>query len=196
MKTQLVVPLFALALAGCGAGKPGAGSTPPAPAPTASLAANPSSIASGGSSTLAWSSTNATSCFASGAWSGVKGTSGSQPTGALTASGNYSLTCTGSGGGTSASASVTVSGAPPPNSYTSNFGIDENPLSEGGKWLQTDATNTKVKVVGGRAFGTQSGLGAFDDSNAYLTGFGDNYEVEGTVWVNPGLLGAGNREVE
>ena len=35
-----------------------------------SLTANPSTIASGGSSTLTWSSTNATSCTASGGWSG------------------------------------------------------------------------------------------------------------------------------
>jgi hypothetical protein len=83
-----------------------------------------------------------------------------------------------------------------PNSYTTNFDIDENPLSEGGKWLHIDSTLSKCKVVGGRAFGTQSGTGAFDDSNAYLTGYGNNYEVEGTVWLNPGLSGPGNREVE
>jgi hypothetical protein len=83
-----------------------------------------------------------------------------------------------------------------PTSYSTNFDLDENPLSEGGKWLHTDSTLTMCKVVGGKAFGTQDGSGAFDDSNAYLTGFGNNYEVEGTVWLNPGLTGPGNREVE
>ena len=72
--------------------------TSPTPAPTVSLAASPSSIASGGSSTLTWSTTNATSCTASGAWTGSKATSGSQSTGALTANASYSLTCTGTGG--------------------------------------------------------------------------------------------------
>ena len=78
------------------------------PVPTVSLAANPTSVTSGGASTLIWSSTNATSCTASGGWSGTKATSGSQSTGALTATGNFTLTCTGTGGSASASATVTV----------------------------------------------------------------------------------------
>ena len=66
-------------------------------------------MASGGTSTLTWSSTNATSCTATGGWSGAKATSGRQSTGALTASTSYSLTCTGAGGTSNvATASVTV----------------------------------------------------------------------------------------
>ena len=42
-------------------------------APTLDIAASPTSIASGDSSTLSWSSANATSCNASGAWSGAQG---------------------------------------------------------------------------------------------------------------------------
>jgi hypothetical protein len=80
-------------------------------APTVSLSANPASVASGGSSTLTWSSTNATSCTASGGWSGAKATSGSVSTGALTASATYNLTCSGSSStSASASTSVTVAG--------------------------------------------------------------------------------------
>lgn len=59
---------------------------------------------------LTWSSTNATSCTASGAWSGTKATSGSQSTGTLTTSSTYNLSCSGSGGSASQSATVTVSG--------------------------------------------------------------------------------------
>ena len=55
-----------------------------------------------------WSSTNATSCAASGGWSGAKSTSGSASTGVLTAATSYTLTCTGSGGSKSETASVTV----------------------------------------------------------------------------------------
>src|SRR5262245_5017994 len=53
------------------------GTTPPPtnPAPTLSFAANPTSVTSGSNSTLTWSTTNATSCSASGAWSGSVGTS-------------------------------------------------------------------------------------------------------------------------
>src|SRR6185295_241859 len=89
----------------------------PAPlAPTVALAGNPASVTSGGSSTLIWSSTDATSCVASGAWSGPEATSGTQPIGPLAADGRYSLTCTGLGGSASASTTVTVSSAtsPPP----------------------------------------------------------------------------------
>ena len=77
--------------------------------PTASLTANPNSVANGGASTLTWSSTNATACAATGGWTGAKATSGTLSTGALTADTSYLLTCAGAGGTSSvASATVTV----------------------------------------------------------------------------------------
>jgi hypothetical protein len=82
-----------------------------APTPTVSISANPTSISSGSSSTLSWSSTNATSCTASGGWSGTLATSGSQSTGALSASTTYGLSCTGPGGSASQSATVSVTPA-------------------------------------------------------------------------------------
>lgn len=80
--------------------------TPPAK-PTVTLTADPTTIDAGESSTLTWSSTNATSCTASGGWSGTKATSGStsvSPTETVT----YTLTCTGPGGTASDDATVTV----------------------------------------------------------------------------------------
>src|SRR5947208_2495351 len=53
----------------------------------------------------------------------------------------------------------------PSGTYSTGFDLNENPLSEGGKWLHTDSTLTVCKAVGGRAFGTQSGTGSYDDSN-------------------------------
>ncbi len=82
------------------------------PAPTVSLAATPTAVASGTGSTLAWNSTNATSCAASGGWSGSRGITGTSATGPLTTTTLYTLVCTGSGGSASSSASVTVN--PPP----------------------------------------------------------------------------------
>lgn len=77
------------------------------PAPTVTFTANPGSINAGQSSTLTWSSTDATGCTASGGWSGGKGTGGNQNvTPSNTTS--YTLTCTGSGGSATASATVTV----------------------------------------------------------------------------------------
>ena len=74
--------------------------------PTASLTANPTSIAPGGSSTLAWGSTSATSCTGAGfsIGGGASGTTSVSP--AVTT--NYSVSCTGSGGTASASATVAV----------------------------------------------------------------------------------------
>jgi len=80
--------------------------TPP-PAPTVSLTASPGTVAAGGSSTLDWTSTNATSCTASGSWSGTKPTSGSQLVGAIVTASTYTLTCDGAGGQAVASTTVT-----------------------------------------------------------------------------------------
>ena len=112
----LLVPVIASVLSACGGGTassatPGSAAST---APTVSLVASPATVANGASSTLTWSSTNATSCTASSGWSGAKATSGTQSTGALTASSSYSLTCSGSGSSGSASATVTVAGTPPP----------------------------------------------------------------------------------
>jgi Subtilase family len=78
---------------------------PPAP-PTLTLAAT--SIAVGASTTITWSSANATACTASGSWSGTLATSGTQtlkPTAAGTDT--YTLVCL-NGAGTSAATSVTL----------------------------------------------------------------------------------------
>lgn len=116
--------LLCLMLAACGGGSDvpsiqgGTPPAPPAPVPTVSLAANPTSVASGGDSILTWSSTNATSCTASDAWSGSKALSGNESTGALTSTSTFGLACTGLGGTANASATVTVPAA------AAIFGLD------------------------------------------------------------------------
>jgi len=84
------------------------------PAPTLTLAA--SSIVVGGSTTITWSSINATSCAASGSWSGTLATSGTQ-TLTPTAVGidTYTLTCANTAG-TSAASSVTLTVTAKPSS--------------------------------------------------------------------------------
>jgi VWFA-related protein len=77
-------------------------------APVVTLSASPTTISSGASSTLSWSTTDATDCTASGGWSGTKATSGSESV-SPSATATYTLTCTGSGGSGNASATVTVS---------------------------------------------------------------------------------------
>jgi hypothetical protein len=90
------------ALTSCTAGS----FTTPPPATTVSLSANPKTISSGQSSTLSWSSTNATSCAGSGfSASGTSGSAVVHPT--VTTS--YSVACTGNAGSASALATVTMS---------------------------------------------------------------------------------------
>ena len=71
--------------------------TPPS-SPTVSLSVTPANISAGEASTLAWTSSDATSCTASGGWVGQRPTSGSAPTGALAVTTGFTLTCTGDGG--------------------------------------------------------------------------------------------------
>ncbi len=113
--------LATLLLAACGGGGEGAGSSA-APAPTVTLASSASSVVSGSSITLTWSSTNARSCTASGGWAGTKATSGSELVGPLNANASYGLSCSGAGGTANQTAFVNVtapaglhitSGAPP-----------------------------------------------------------------------------------
>lgn len=77
------------------------------PMPTVSVSLAPPTVSEGQPSTLTWSTTNASTCSAAGAWAGSRATSGSISV-AQAVAGNYaySLTCTGAGG--SASGSVTL----------------------------------------------------------------------------------------
>jgi len=79
-----------------------------AAAPVVSLTATPTSIESGQAATLNWSSQNATTCTASGGWSGTEQASGSVSTGNLAQTTTYTITCTGSGGSANSSTTVTV----------------------------------------------------------------------------------------
>jgi hypothetical protein len=76
--------------------------------PTVSLAATPTTVASGGTATLVWTTSNASSCTASGGWTGSKPTSGSASTARISADTVYRLSCTGPGGSAVDTATVTV----------------------------------------------------------------------------------------
>lgn len=79
-----------------------------ASAPVVSLTATPTSIQAGQAATLNWSSQNATTCTASGGWSGTEPISGSASTGNLSQTTTYTITCTGDGGSANSSTTVTV----------------------------------------------------------------------------------------
>jgi hypothetical protein len=161
----------------------GAGGTTPAaaaatvtvtpPAPTVRLTANPTSVASGGTSTLTWSSTNATSCTASGGWSGAKAASGSTTTSALTASMTYTLTCSGAGGTTPAAASTTVTVTSTPPAPTVNLTANPTSVASGGTstltWSSTNATSCTASAgwSGTKATSGSTTTGALTATTSY-----------------------------
>jgi hypothetical protein len=106
-KKLLSITFSFLFIVSCGGGG-GGGSTPTTtPTPTVNLSAEPTSVLLESTSTLTWSSTNATSCSAS--WTSQTGSSGSEAVTISTAGNNsFSITCSGAGG--SRSATVTVEG--------------------------------------------------------------------------------------
>ena len=82
--------------------------TPVANAPTCTLTASPATVSSGGSSTLSWSTTDATSFSING---GAQTLNGTASTGALYSTSVYNGTVSGSGGTGNCSATVNVTTA-------------------------------------------------------------------------------------
>jgi hypothetical protein len=127
----------ALFLAACGGGS--VDPSPISPLPTASISASRTTVNSGEESTLTWSSTGATSCNASGGWSGALAASGTRGAGALTADTTFSLTCTGAGG-TSPAATVKIAVNVAP---TATLSANPTSVTAGGastlSWSSTNA---------------------------------------------------------
>lgn len=71
------------------------------------------------------------------------------------------------------------------STYTTNFPSTENPISEGGKWINGRAAGldwSDVATVPGLAYGTESGTSGYDDSTVVLTGtWGSDQMAEATV---------------
>ena len=154
--------------------------------PVVNLSASPLVINQGQSAILSWSSTDATSCTASGGWSGSRATSGSEVVSpALTTS--YAISCTGDGGTASDSVTVTMNQPPAVIVPTVNLTASPSSVSRGGtitlNWSSTDASSCS-------ASGDWSGLKATNCSasivinNAVtftLTCSGDGGSANGSV---------------
>lgn len=107
----LAVVLSALLVLAIGCKKKQPPPPPPPPPPvTATLSANPASIQSGQSSTLTWSTQNATDITLEGNKVDASGSQSVSPTQTTT----YHLTAKGAGGAQDATATVTVTAPPPP----------------------------------------------------------------------------------
>ena len=156
-------------------------------APTVSLSATPTNVSSGGSAMLSWSSTNATSCTASGGWSGNEPTSGSASTGAVSVTTTYTLTCTGPGGSAAQSVTVSVSAPAPAVSLSASPAT----VSSGGSavlsWSSSNATGC---TASGGWSGTEptngsAGTGALSATTTYtLTCSGPGGSASQSVTVS------------
>lgn len=120
--------------------------------PIITMSAKPESIGKGKTATIAWSTTNATSCTASGGgtsstWTGTRPLKGTYVTPPLTTSQSYSLTCTGEG--KSSSRRITVSVAQGPQI---TFTATPSKVSAGEKvtlaWLVPNATSCTAGGAG------------------------------------------------
>jgi hypothetical protein len=113
------------------------------PAATITLQADPTTVSSGGTVTLKWSSANTSSCTASsmpaGVWSGTVKTTDTATTPALTASTTFTLTCVGADG-TNPSASQTVT-------VSASGGGSNSGSGGGGGSIQTDLLAALVGVL-------------------------------------------------
>jgi hypothetical protein len=193
MKSPLRITLLALAstLAACsggGADSAGGGATP---APTVTLSASPTTVGAGGTSTLSWSTTHATSCTASGSWSGSKAVTGSEVTGALNANATYTLSCSGDGGSGQASATVTVTNASPAPTVT--LTAAPTIVTSGGSstltWSTTNATSCTASGgwSGDKSTSGSQNTGALTATTSFTlncTGNGGSAQSSVTVTVS------------
>lgn len=165
--------------------------------PVLSFAANPSSVTSGGSSTLTWSATNVTSCTASRAWSGSKAFSGSQSTGALTAATTYRLACTGAAGTITKDVTVSLAAVSPTTPTLSLTASPVSVTSGGAATISWSATNVSGCTASGSWSGTRSpsgneSTGALTSTKTYtLACTGSGGSVNKSVSVSVATAGAG-----
>ena len=181
----LILSIFLITACGGGGG---GGSTPDPvnPLPIVTFSASSSSVVLSTPITLSWSSSNATSCSASGSWQGSKGTSGSE---SLTISnvGNntFTLACTGSGG--TSSKSVNVEGFRETRGVTvdgyirgADIFIDtnENFIADANENITTSDNEGNFTIK--YADGTLISLNGFDvDTNTALENFLITHKMDG-----------------
>lgn len=121
-------------------GGSGGGNNGPSP-PTLTLQANPASVVQGGSTTLTWSSPGADNCSASGGWSGLRASSGSETVTNLQSTATYAMRCSNSAGSADRSIEVQVAQTPIPTiSFTATPALAERGSTVTLSWSATNAT--------------------------------------------------------
>jgi len=99
------------------------------------------------------------------------------------------------GGSTASTTCVT---SPPGGSYSTNFNLTENPISEGGVWTNGGAVGLNwqnVRTTTGLAFGSGTSS-SYNDCVAHLSGFSANQSAEATIFRQVGYISPDSHEVE
>jgi hypothetical protein len=162
--------------------------------PTVSLSATPTTVTTGSTSTLKWSSTNASTCTASGAWSGLMPTSGSVAKDPASSS-TYSLNCSGAGGSAAQSVAVQVAAAATSTVYPASCTGTSGPITLKAGVTRASGISPLLVFFDATATTDSSLTGnttAFQDVT-YSWSFGDT-GVSGTqTWANGSNAGHNSR---
>jgi chitodextrinase len=187
----------------------GGGSQPPDTAAPSTPTGLASSNVTSSQATLSWQASSDNvgvagyRVYRNGTLAGTVTTTGYTATG-LAANTTYAFTvaafdAAGNSSAQSAPLQVTTSASPGGTSYSTTFGASENPISEGGRWINGQATGLdwhNVRTTPGKAFGADFAPG-YDDDIAHLnTSFTPNQYAEATVYRAPGYSPGVNHEVE
>jgi hypothetical protein len=104
---------------------------------------------------------------------GTAGAAGSGGSGAMGGTGTQGGTGGAGASGTGGSGASGGNAGAGPHSYSTDFPLTENPISENGHWVNGQAVGldwADVRTSPGFAFGTESGATGYDDSTALLAG--------------------------
>lgn len=108
-------------------------------------------------------------------------------------SGTYRVIAAAAGANLADTSTVTITSASSTHSYTTNFPNTENPIAEGGRWINGKTTGidwSDVSTTPGKAIGLQC-CASYTDATAILTGtWGADQQATATVFTDnpPGPL--------
>lgn len=160
LAVSLAGAMLAAFLGGC-SGSSGAANAAQSNSRAASVSLSTSSayVASGGRATLTWSSVRASSCTASGGWSGERPTSGSESVGPISRDTTFTLSCSGEDGGAVQQVTVRIDQG---NGAWINLTASPEYVQAGGtSTLRWNATGASDCTASGGWSGTRSASGSF-----------------------------------
>jgi len=188
----LINGLMAVTIAVCLSGCAGTASTsashnpppsdpPPAPATAPAITTHPESVAATVGASATFTTAASGTAPLTYQWkkngnsiSGATSSSYTTPAAALADSGtSFTVVVSNSAGSATSNPAILTVNAAAPRSYSTKFLNTENPISEGGNWINGGGTGldwANVRTTSGLAYGTQSGSAGFDDSTAVLKG--------------------------